>query len=49
MSNTLKKKCRLKSFKNIVLRYIYVSMKAENAEWRHLHSEELHNYYRSIM
>ena len=40
-------KCRLRVFENRILRRIFGPKNDENGEWRRLHTEELHNLYRS--
>ena len=47
-SLTLREECRLRVFKNRILRRISVPKRDENGEWRRLHNEELHSLYRSL-
>ena len=37
----------LKVFENRILRRIFLPKRDENGEWRRLHNEELHSFYRS--
>ena len=46
-SLTLRKECRLREFKNRILRRIFGPKRDENGEWRRLHIEELHSLYHS--
>ena len=48
MSLTLREESRLRVFENRILRRIFVPRRDENGEWRRLHNEELHNFYRSL-
>ena len=40
-------KCRLRVFKNRVLRRIFGPKRDEYGEWRRIHNEELHSLYHS--
>ena len=44
---TLREECRLRVFKNRILRRIFEPKRDENGEWRRLHNEEIHSLYRS--
>ena len=44
-SLTSREECRLRVFENRILRRIFKPN--ENGEWRRLHNEELHSFYRS--
>ena len=46
-SLTLGDECRLRVFENRILRRIFGPKRDENGEWRRLHNEELHSFYRS--
>ena len=46
-SLTLKEECRLRVFENRIPRRIFGPKRDENGEWRRLHNEELHSFYRS--
>ena len=46
-SLTLRKGRRLRVFENRILRRIFGPKKDSNGEWRRLHNEELHSWYRS--
>ena len=43
----LREECRLRVFKNRILRRIFGPKMDENGEWRRLHNEELHSLFRS--
>ena len=43
----LREEFRIKAFENRVLRQIFEIKSDENGEWRRLHNEELHSFYRS--
>ena len=45
-SLALKQACRLRVFKNRILRRIIGPTSDENGKWRKLHTEELHSLYR---
>jgi len=47
MSLTLREERRLRVFENRILRRILGPKRDENGEWRRVHNEELHNFYRS--
>ena len=44
---TLREEYRLRAFENRILRRIFGPKRDENGEWRRLHNEELHSFYRS--
>ena len=46
-SLTLREESRLRVFENRILRRIFGPKSDENGEWRRLHNEELHSFYRS--
>ena len=46
-SLTLREECRLRVFENRILRRIFGPNRDENGEWRRLHNDELHSFYRS--
>jgi hypothetical protein len=46
-SLALREECRLRVFKNRILRRIFGLKRDESGEWRRLHNEELHSLYRS--
>ena len=46
-SVTLREECKLRIFENRILRGIFGSKRDENVEWKKLHSEERHSFYRS--
>ena len=46
-SLTLREECRLRVFENRILRRIFGPKRDKNGDWRRLHNEELHNFYRS--
>ena len=46
-SLTLREESRLRVFENKILRRIFGPKRGENGEWRRLHNEELHSFYRS--
>ena len=43
----LREKCRLRVFKNRILRQIFVPKRDSNGEWRRLHNEDLLSLFRS--
>jgi hypothetical protein len=47
-SLTLSEGCRLRVFKNKILKRIFGPKKYENDQWRRLYNEELHSLYRSL-
>jgi len=46
-SLTLREECRLRVFRNRILRRMFGSKMDENGEWRRLHNEEIHSLYLS--
>ena len=46
-SLTLREESRIRVFGNRILRRIFGPKRDENGEWRRLHNEELHGWYRS--
>ena len=46
-SLTLREESRQRVFENRILRWIFGPKRDENGEWRRLHNEELHSFYRS--
>jgi len=46
-SLTIREECRIRVFKNKILRQIFGPKRDENGEWRRLHNEKLHSFYRS--
>ena len=46
-SLTLREESRLRVFENRILRRIFGPKRDEDGEWRRLHNEELHSFYRS--
>ena len=46
-SLTLREECRLRIFENRNLRRIFEPKRDENGDWKRLHNEELHSFYRS--
>ena len=46
-SLTLREECRLRVFKNRILRRIFGSKREANVKWKKLHNEKLHNLYNS--
>ena len=43
LSLTLREECKLRVFKNRILRRIFESKRDENGEFKRLHNEELHS------
>ena len=46
LSLTLREESRLRVFENRILRRIFGPKRDADGQWRRLHNEELHNFYR---